>query len=139
LSVIVDTTVWSLVLRRRPAQLSQGERAFTATFRGLLRQRQVVLLGLVRQEVLSGIPDEVTFARVRNRLRWFEDAPVVAADHETAGEFYNHARARGVQGSHIDFLISAIALRYDRSVFTTDRDFSRYAAIMPIPLHDRPR
>lgn len=35
----------------------------------------------------------------------------------------------------IDMLISALAVRHELAIFTTDTDFVRYARILPLKLH----
>jgi predicted nucleic acid-binding protein len=47
----------------------------------------------------------------------------------------NTCRAAGVAGSAIDFLICAVTRRRGLAIFTTDRDFSRYAAAVPVKLY----
>ncbi|WP_407635910.1 PIN domain-containing protein [Sediminispirochaeta smaragdinae] len=47
-------------------------------------------------------------------------------DYEKAAEFSNICRKNGIQGSHIDFLICAVACRNNMSIFTTDKDLQRY-------------
>jgi predicted nucleic acid-binding protein len=93
------------------------------------------MLGLIRQELLSSIRHARQFDKVRDRLRAFPDLPLVAADHEEAAAFCNRCRAKGIQGSTIDFLICAAAARRDLPILTTDADFSRYARVLPIRLH----
>ena len=53
-----------------------------------------------------------------------------------AAKFYNLCRGKGIQGSNTDFLICAVAVRHDLSVFTTDGDFPRFAKCLPIVLHE---
>jgi predicted nucleic acid-binding protein len=71
------------------------------------------------------------------QLQAFTDEPLVSADYERAAEHFNACRAKGVQGSNTDFLICAIAERRNLPVLTTDRDFIRFAAVLPISLHRR--
>jgi len=96
------------------------------------------LIGPVRQEVLSGFANTTQFELLRSTLRAFIDLPLVAEDYEHAAELCNRCRQQGVQGSPTDFLICAVSLRYDAPVFTTDRDFKRYAGHTGVRLHDLP-
>jgi predicted nucleic acid-binding protein len=102
----------------------------------LIRLQEAWLIGPVRQEVLSGFPDPRQFIELRATLRAFHDVEITTADHEFAAEPHNLCRRRGIQGSPADFLICAIALRHDASIFTTDRDFKRYAKFTGTRLHD---
>ena len=131
MNVLVDTSVWSLALRRRRTRRV----AETLELAELVREGRVVLLGAVRQELLSGIPDERQYATLREYLRAFPDLVLEAADHEEAALFFNRCRARGVQGSNTDFLICAAATRRRLGILTTDADFRQFARVLPIHLH----
>jgi predicted nucleic acid-binding protein len=130
MKVLVDTSVWSLALRRRtPAR----ERA-VETLRALIEQGRVAMIGVIRQELLSGIRTREAFVRVRDHLRPFADEPLDTADFERAAEHFNACRAQGVQGSNADFLICAAAERRGFHILTTDEDFTRFASVLPITL-----
>jgi predicted nucleic acid-binding protein len=126
MKVLVDTSVWSLALRRKETS------AVAEKLADLIRASMAVLIGPVRQELLSGISDEKTFLRLKSKLEYFDNPPITALDYETAARFYNTCRSHGVQGSHIDFLICAVAANNELLIFTTDQDFERYAMYLPI-------
>lgn len=132
--VLVDTPVWSLALRRRPADLNPREQQLIETFTELVREGRVQLLGPVRQELLSGIREGAQFRKLRDYLRAFPEQPLEAADYEEAAHMNNRCRARGVAGSAIDFLICAAAHRRNWSIFTTNHDFHNYASVLPLRL-----
>jgi predicted nucleic acid-binding protein len=71
----------------------------------LIQELRAVLIGPVRQEVLSGIPDTKDFDVVRQHLDAFDDLAIVSEDYVEAARMFNACRKKGVQGSHIDFLI----------------------------------
>jgi hypothetical protein len=52
MSVIVDTSVWSLALRRRTPPDSS---TIVTLLRDLITLDRVALLGAIRQEILSGV------------------------------------------------------------------------------------
>jgi predicted nucleic acid-binding protein len=93
------------------------------------------MIGPIRQEILSGIREEGQFKELEVRLSAFPDIPLIAKDHVTAARFFNICRGKGVQGSNTDFLICAVAVRHRLAIFTTDKDFARYAKHLPIVLH----
>jgi len=128
MKVLVDTSVWSLALRRR----EQSE--IVGTLTKLIKESLVVMIGPVRQELLSGIPESAVFDSLKSNLRSFEDLPITTRDYETAAEYFNTCRKNGVQGSHIDFLICAVACNNDLLIFTTDQDFQHYAKHLPVRL-----
>jgi len=127
MKVLVDTSVWSLALRRK-----EPIEALTEKLTSLILASMAVLIGPVRQELLSGIADEKTFLSLKSKLEHFDDLPIDTFDYETAARFYNTCRSHGVQGSHIDFLICAVAANNDLLIFTVDQDFERYANYLPI-------
>jgi hypothetical protein len=124
-----------LALRRSETDLSRKEAHAVDLLKELIRDGRVVVIGPVRQEILSGIPDEAQFRKLKAKLRAFEDLGLTSDDYELAAEFYNTCRKRGVQGSYIDFLICAVAARNKLPIFTLDKDFERYAQPLGISLY----
>ncbi len=133
MKVLVDTSVWSLALRRR-AKLADP---VVEELRVLVDEGRVAIIGPIRQELLSGIRTPDAFAQLREQLRGFEDEAIETADYERAAEHFNSCRGQGVQGSNTDFLICAVAERCKLPILTTDPDFNRFAAVLPISLHGR--
>jgi hypothetical protein len=133
-NVLIDTSVWSLALRRArrvddvvPRELAE-----------LIQEGRVVMIGPVRQELLSGIKAKPQFEQLREHLRAFPDLEIETVDHEEAAAAYNRCRERGIQGSNTDFLICAVAIRHNLAIFTTDGDFKHFARALRFELH-RPR
>jgi predicted nucleic acid-binding protein len=139
LRVLVDTTIWSLALRRRPAARNARETRLVEAWQELVREGRILLLGLIRQEILSGISERRQFVQVRDALAAFPDEAISTADHVRAAEHFNVCRTSGIQGSPVDFLICAAAERLAAPIFTTDIDFSRFARHVPIHLFEPPR
>ncbi len=135
MNVLVDTPVWSLALRRKPADLNPLERRLIEALAELVREGRVQLVGPVRQELLSGIREEAQFRRLRDYLRAFPEQVLAAEDYEEAAQMNDRCRNRGVAGSAVDFLICAAAQRRGWSILTTDRDFQNYAAVLPLRLY----
>ena len=133
MKVLVDTSVWSLALRRR-ASLDRPE---VHELRSLIDEGRVAIIGPIRQELLSGIRTRDAFERLRGLLAAFRDEPLVTSDYERAAEQFNLCRISGIQGSNTDFLICAAAERRQLPILTTDADFVRFAAVLPIALHGR--
>ena len=131
MNVLVDTCVWSLALRRSSLQDS----AVVRELRELISEQRVVMLGPVRQEILSGIREESQFLRLKEHLRAFPDVPLEQNDFESGAEFFNICRRNGVQGSNTDFLICAAAIRLNIPIFSTDDDFIGYGRFIPLSLH----
>src|SRR5947209_16775062 len=134
--VLVDTTIWSLALRRRAHQLSPIEKRLVEEWVDLVTSGRAVLTGPVRQEVLSGIRNEEVFEALYEKLFSFRYLENLPGDYVQAARFFNLCRSRGITGSHVDMLICALAYRYDMPIFTTDPDFPGYARHLPIRLHE---
>ena len=132
MNVLVDTSVWSLALRRRQVE---EESAVVRELRELISEGSAVLMGPVRQELLSGVRSPTQYRRLRDHLRAFPDLQLRTEVYELAAEHFNSSRSRGVQGSNTDFLICAAAEHHDLPVFTNDGDFTRFAELLPIQLH----
>ena len=137
MTVLVDTSVWSLALRRVPHQLNAQQRRIVERWSTVISEGQAVLIGPIRQEVLSGIRQKSDFERLLERLAAFDDLPLRTGDYEEAARLFNHCRSRGLTGTPVDLLICAIAQRLSVPIFTTDRDFELYAKHLPIRLHAR--
>jgi len=140
MTVLVDTSVWSLALRRRSRSLRAEEELVRDELAELIREGRAHMMGPVRQEVLSGIRSRSQYERLRQDLRAFEDARLGVEDYEQAALASNHCRAAGLTGSAVDLLICAVALRREWPVFTMDKDFRAYARHLPLRLHQpRPK
>jgi predicted nucleic acid-binding protein len=132
--VLVDTSIWSLVLRRKSRDLNDGERRSRAAMEDLVVGKRVRLIGVVRQELLSGIREAAQYERLRVHLRAYRDVPLTVEDYEEAARMSNHCRSAGITGNISDFLICAVAARREWSVFTMDADFGRYVKHVPLAL-----
>ncbi len=130
--VLIDTSVWSLALRRaRPVPAPIVEELAE-----LVREGRTVIIGPIRQELLSGVKGNQQFQTLRDHLRAFPDLELETADFEEAARFFNRCRSKGIQGSNTDFLMCAVASRRDLSIFTTDGDFREFRRVLPLTLHE---
>lgn len=131
MTVLVDTPVWSLALRRARAPGGAVHRELAR----LIEEGRAAIVGPIRQELLSGVKEQAQFDRLREHLNAFPDLPLSTVDFEEAARSYNLCRARGIQGSNTDFLLCAFASRHKIAIFSTDRDFERYARVLSVTLH----
>ena len=76
MNVLVDTSVWSLALRRKNESLSTKEKLLVAELSELIREGRTRMIGLVRQELLSGIKATEQYDKLRVHLRSFPDQVV---------------------------------------------------------------
>jgi len=131
LKVIVDTSIWSLALRRGKTPNT----SILVELESLISDFRVQLVGPIRQELLSGIKSDDQFNELKKHLSSFPDYPIQTEDFVLAAQFFNQCRGKGVQGSNIDFLICAIAVNNNWQIFTSDQDFSHFQKILPIQLY----
>jgi hypothetical protein len=129
--VLVDTSSWSLALRRKKTT----DDPLVRELEELIRECRVQMIGPVRQEILSGVRIQQQFETLRENLRAFPDLELKAPDYECAAEFFNIARGKGIQGSNTDFLICAVADRHEMTIFTNDNDFTLFRKYLPVKLH----
>jgi len=132
--VLIDTPVWSMALRRKAADLAQSERRLVQLLYEIVDEGRAQLLGSVRQELLSGLREDAQFRRLRDYLRDFPDIALAMEDYEEAARASNECRKSGIASTPVDMLICAVGLHHGYEIFSTDRDFSRYAAVLPIRL-----
>ena len=132
--ILVDTSVWSMAFRKK--RLEADEQKLLNYLISLIRKRYVIMIGPVRQEILSGISDNDKFIQLRDDLESFSDFEISTTDYETAAEFYNICRSKGIQGSHIDYLICSVARNNNFSILTLDKDFQNYKKYIKIEVID---
>lgn len=133
MKVLIDTSVWSLALRKK--QKNEEDNRIVRELQELIRELRVVMIGPIRQELLSGISDSAKFRQLRDKLRAFDDAELNSADYEIAAEVSNTCRRKGIQGSHTDFLICSFSINNKCPVFTLDKDFDLYKRHIVLSLH----
>ncbi|MBN1997302.1 PIN domain-containing protein [candidate division KSB1 bacterium] len=131
MKIIVDTSVWSLALRRGEQDTSHIIRELSE----LIKEVRVQLIGPIRQELLSGIKRAKQFDELKLYLSAFPDLPLETQDFEKAAGYFNTCRRNGIQGSNTDFLICALANTHGFEIFTTDKDFLNFQKYIPINLY----
>lgn len=135
MNVLVDTSVWSLALRRKKESLTTNERLLVTELSELIREGRARVIGLVRQELLSGIKTSEQYEKLRLYLRSFPDEVVDTSDHEEAAKAGNRCRAKKIVVSIVDVLLCAVAIKRQWAIFTTDPDFSSYGRVLPLRIH----
>lgn len=142
MKAIVDTSIWSLVLRRKQpeailANILQdliAEDRLASILQDLIADGRVIMIGAIRQEILSGIKHQQQYEKLKDNLHAFPDLLLNAEDYELAANYFNIYCRQGIQGSNTDFLICAIANRRNYEIFTTDNDFVNFSQYLPIVL-----
>ncbi len=107
MKVVVDTPIWSYALRSKREEYE----TYVQEFEIRISDQRVIMLGPIRQEVLSGYSDKSKFEELNEKLKYFENTQIIDEDYVRAAIFSNTCRSKGVQGLHTDFLICTVAFR----------------------------
>lgn len=124
MNLFVDTSVWSLMLRRdRPVDVPQ----VGALMHALEAGQRIVTTGLVLQELLQGFSGPKARDQIVDRFAAFPLLVPDREDHIAAADLRNVCRKRGVQVGTIDALLGRLCIRHDLTLLTTDEDFLHLA------------
>ena len=135
MNILVDSSVWSLALQRKSEALSPTERILVSELSELIRERRARLIGLIRQELLSGIKTKEHYEKLQLHLRSFPYKPIDTSDYEEAAKAGNQCRGKGIVVSTVAILLCAVAIQREWDIFTTDPDFASYSKVLPISIH----
>ena len=133
MKLFVDTSVWSLALRRDTAP---DHPAVTRLGDALIRGEHVFTTGLVLQELLQGFRGPQAAESIIERFAALPCLAPTRADHVEAASLRNACRRRGVQVGTIDALLASLCIARDLVMLSTDRDFARIAESTPLVLWD---
>lgn len=126
MSLFVDTSVWSLALRRDAPETG----AEVDELRRSLEHGETVLTtGLVLQELLQGFAGPKAREQIVER---FSALPLLVpdrADHLAAAGLRNECRRAGVQVGTIHALFAQLCVRHSLTLLTTDDDFRNLATV----------
>ena len=129
--LFVDTSVWSLALRR---DTPSDDPAVTRLRDALTRGEQVFTTGLVLQELLQGFRGPQAAESIIERFAALPFIAPTRADHIEAASLRNACRRRGVQIGTIDALLASLCIAHDLVMLSTDRDFARITEMTPLVL-----
>lgn len=130
MNLFVDTSVWSLAVRRdSPPDVPEVRR-----LRDALAGDAVHTTGLVLQELLQGIRGPRAQALIVERFAAITTIVPTRGDHVEAARLRNACRRRGVQVGTIDALLAQLCIARDLVLLSTDRDFALIAHRAPLRL-----
>lgn len=121
MTLLVDTSVWSLALRRDADSAAPEVEALRSALEGA---DTVVTTGLVLQELLQGFSGAKDKPKI---IVGFAPLPILQPDredHVAAAELRNACRRAGVQVGTIDALIAQLCIRHGLTLLSTDKDFA---------------
>ena len=131
MTLLVDTSVWSLALRRDGTYEAKEVLALREALTGA---DSVVTTGLVLQELLQGFNGPKAKEAIIER---FGALPLIRPDrqdHVAAAEVRNACRRGGVQIGTIDALLIQLCGRYEMTLLSSDKDFANAARHVPFRL-----
>ena len=131
MKLFVDTSVWSLALRR---DATPGHPAVTRLGDALTRGESVFSTGLVLQELLQGFRGPKASQSIIERFSALPFVTPTRADHIEAASLRNACRRRGVQIGTIDALLASLCITHELVMLSTDRDFIAIAESTPMIL-----
>ncbi len=125
MNIVIDTCVWSLVLRRpRPDSADPWVRAFRAH---MDRGDGIHLLGPILQELLEGLRIPRDLDRLASALQPFPLVPLGRDIYVAAARLRNTCQRAGIQAGHTDALIAAACIEHGLPLLTSDTDFAHIA------------
>ncbi len=129
--VIVDTCIWSLLLRRaNQAKLNSQEQKMVAELKEAIRDQRAAIIGPIKQELLSGIRDKAWFAKTADLLDPFFDEQITTEDYVEAARLFNLCRDHGVECGPVDILICTVAIRSSYGILTPDQGLTRCIEVL---------
>lgn len=133
--MLVDTSVWSLALRRD----SPGDAPEVATLQTALEGGQtIVSTGLILQELLQGFSGPKARTSLIERFTALPFVNPDRHDHIAAAGLRNRCRRKGVQLGTIDALLAQLCIRHKLELLSTDQDFVHAARHCPLRLWRAP-
>lgn len=135
MSLLVDTSVWSLALRRDAPPDVPEVRALRESLAG---GELVATTGLILQELLQGVIPKSVKSRIAETFAALQFLTPTREDHIAAADLRNTLQAAGVQVGTIDALIARLAASGGHTLLTTDRDFHHAARHVKLPLWAAP-
>jgi predicted nucleic acid-binding protein len=132
MKTLVDTSVWSLAFRKKV--ISEYDAKIIDELKRIIRNIDIVMIGPIRQEILSGISEIQKYEELKVKLSIFPDYAIETENYELAACYFNECRKNGIQGSHVDFLICSVSTSNNFEIFTLDKDFINYSSVIKMNL-----
>ena len=121
MTLLVDTSVWSLALRRDASSPEPQVQALRSALQG---EAIVVTTGLVLQELLQGFSGPKARLQIIERFAALPLLQPDRQDHMAAAELRNTCRRAGIQIGTIDALLAQLCIHHDLALLSTDNDFA---------------
>ena len=116
--IIVDTCVWIEFFREPESEL-------TLHFKSLLRERKVIMVGMVMAEILQGVKTPKETNLVEQNLEKLPYLEITRDIWVVAGKMSASLRNTGNTIPLSDLIIAAMALSGNHEIFTIDQHFNK--------------
>ncbi|HRX48469.1 MAG TPA: PIN domain-containing protein [Spirochaetota bacterium] len=134
IKLLIDTSVWSEALRRKDKSLDSSE---TLVRRIIENNDEIVIIGIILQEILSGITDKKLFSEIETILNDFSYIDIMKEDYIYAAELRNKCKQKGIIAGSYDFLIASVAIRNKLALVTYDKDFINISKYTELKILDK--
>jgi hypothetical protein len=127
MTLLVDTSVWSLAYRRdTPPDVPEVHALREALTTGV----RVVCTGIILLELLRGFPRSPQV--IRDQVGALPMIEPTLDEYVDAASLSNSCRAAGVQLTSVDALITALCIAHELTLLTTDQDFRHASDVIPL-------
>lgn len=120
MKLLLDTSVLSEALRRKKNKIHSSNLLLTKIIKN---EDEIVLIGIILQEILSGISNSKLFSEITDIMNDFSYLEIKKDDYIFASELRNRSKSKGIQAGTIDFLIASVAITNNLTLVTYDQDF----------------
>lgn len=132
MNLVVDTSVWSLLLRRKDFT---SDHPLVQKLRSYIEHQDgIFIIGPILQEILDGIRSEAQFYKLIDYFSAFPLLEIDRNDYIEASRLRNHCRSKSIQAGPVGFIIAAACIRWNYPLLTTDLDFTLIARHSPLTL-----
>ena len=131
MTLFVDTSVWSLALRRDTISKGPEVQRLREALGG---GESIYTTGIVLQELLQGFQGPRAKAQIVERFGALAMIAPGRDDYIDAAELRNECRRHGIQIGTIDALLAQICIRHKLVMLATDLDFSHMTKWTPLQL-----
>jgi predicted nucleic acid-binding protein len=120
-TVLVDTSVWILALKRNPDTVAKTRVS------QLMSHNRIAIIPLIYIELLGGVNTEAEFQHLKNRLNSLRQIQLVKNDWEEVAHNAFKLRRKGITIPYIDIIISTAASLNKLILLHADKHFELIA------------
>ncbi len=131
MNLFVDTSVWSLALRRDQPPATPALAFLRQALEG---EASVFTTGIVLQEILQGVRGPKSRETIVARFGALPFITPEIEDHVDAARLHTECRRKGLQVGTIDILLAHLCIRHQLTMLTADADFRRIAEVTDLSL-----